>query len=130
MRPTKDIVKDMWRTRFSRELTERNAIRRLEELAPLIDRLPDELSHSYDLVFVTHLTDDAQVRRVCAEVRAILGVSRSEKSIDSYSGKVTLTTTGHGMTVKVYGGAVPDNCELIPHSESYIRWEMKCKETD
>jgi len=70
------------------------------------------------------------VRRVCAEVRAILGVSRSEKSINGSTGKVTLTTTGHGMTVKVYGGAVPDNCELIPHSKSYIEWEMKCKEAD
>ena len=130
MRPTKTIVQEMWRTRFSRELEQRSLIRRLEELAPLIDRLPDELSHSYDLVFVTHLTDDAQVRRVCAEVRAILGVSRSEKSINSSTGKVTLTTTAHGMTVRVYGGAVPDNCELIPHSVSRIEWEMKCKEAD
>jgi hypothetical protein len=128
MRPTKDIVKDMWRTRFSRELTERNAIRRLEELAPLIDRFPEEVNHSYDLVFIAWPADDAQVRRVCAEVRAILGVSRSEKSISSSTGKVTLTTTAHGMTVRVYGGAVPDNCELIPHSKSYIEWEMKCKE--
>ena len=130
MRPTKDIVKAMWKTRFSKELEQRNLIRRLEELAPLIDRFPEEVNHSYDLIFIAYPADDAQVRRVCAEVRAILGVSRSEKSIDSYSGKVTLTTTGHGMTVKIYGGAVPDNCELIPHSESYIRWEMKCKEAD
>ena len=128
MRPTKTIVQDMWRTRFSRELEQRSLIRRLEELAPLIDRFPEEVNHSYDLVFIAWPADDAQVRRVCAEVRAILGVSRSEKSINGSTGKVTLTTTAHGMTVKVYGGAVPDNCELIPHSKSYIEWEMKCKE--
>ena len=125
---TKTIVKEMWRTRFSRELEQRNLIRRLEELAPLIDRFPEEVNHSYDLIFIAYPADDAQVRRVCAEVRAILGVSRSEKSINGSTGKVTLTTTAHGMTVKVYGGAVPDNCELIPHSKSYIEWEMKCKE--
>ena len=128
MRPTKTIVQEMWRTRFSRELEQRSLIRRLEELAPLIDRFPEEVNHSYDLIFIAYPADDAQVRRVCAEVRAILGVSRSEKSINSSTGKVTLTTTAHGMTVKVYGGAVPDNCELIPHSKSYIEWEMKCKE--
>jgi hypothetical protein len=127
---TKDIVKEMWRTRFSRELEQRSLIRRLEELAPLIDRLPEEVNHSYDLIFIAYPADDAQVRRVCAEVRAILGVSRSEKSINSSTGKVTLTTTAHGMTVRVYGGAVPDNCELIPHSVSRIEWEMKCKEAD
>jgi hypothetical protein len=125
---TKDIVKAMWKTRFSKELEQRSLIRRLEELAPLIDRFPQEVNHSYDLVFIAWPADDAQVRRVCAEVRAILGVSRSEKSINSSTGKVTLTTTAHGMTVKVYGGAVPDNCELIPTSQSYITWEMKCKE--
>jgi len=130
MRPTKTIVQEMWRTRFSRELEQRNLIRRLEELAPLIDRFPEEVNHSYDLIFIAYPSDDAQVRRVCAEVRAILGVSRSEKSISSSTGKVTLTTTAHGMTVRVYGGAVPDNCELIPHSKSYIEWEMKCKEAD
>ena len=130
MRPTKTIVQEMWRTRFSRELEQRNLIRRLEELAPLIDRFPEEVNHSYDLIFIAWPADDAQVRRVCAEVRAILGVSRSEKSINSSTGKVTLTTTAHGMTVRVYGGAVPDNCELIPHSKSYIEWEMKCKEAD
>ena len=130
MRPTKTIVQDMWRTRFSRELEQRSLIRRLEELAPLIDRFPEEVNHSYDLVFIAWPADDAQVRRVCAEVRAILGVSRSEKSINGSTGKVTLTTTAHGMTVKVYGGAVPDNCELIPTSQSYITWEMKCKEAD
>jgi hypothetical protein len=127
---TKDIVKAMWKTRFSKELEQRSLIRRLEELAPLIDRFPQEVNHSYDLVFIAWPADDAQVRRVCAEVRAILGVSRSEKSINSSTGKVTLTTTAHGMTVKVYGGAVPDNCELIPTSQSYITWEMKCKEAD
>jgi len=130
MRPTKDIVKAMWKTRFNKELEQRNLIRRLEELAPLIDRFPEEVNHSYDLIFIAWPADDAQVRRVCAEVRAILGVSRSEKSINSSTGKVTLTTTAHGMTVKVYGGAVPDNCELIPTSQSYITWEMKCKEAD
>ena len=130
MRPTKTIVQEMWRTRFSRELEQRNLIRRLEELAPLIDRFPEEVNHSYDLIFIAWPADDAQVRRVCAEVRAILGVSRSEKSINSSTGKVTLTTSGHGMTVRVYGGAVPDNCELIPHSVSRIEWEMKCKEAD
>ena len=130
MRQTKDIVKAMWKTRFNRELEQRNLIRRLEELAPLIDRFPEEVNHSYGLIFIAYPADDAQVRRVCAEVRAILGVSRSEKSINSSTGKVTLTTTAHGMTVKVYGGAVPDNCELIPTSQSYITWEMKCKEAD
>ena len=128
MRPTKTIVQEMWRTRFSRELEQRNLIRRLEELAPLIDRFPEEVNHSYDLIFIAYPADDAQVRRVCAEVRAILGVSRSEKSINSSTGKITLTTTAHGITVKIYGGTVPDNCELIPHSKSYIEWEMKCKE--
>ena len=130
MRSTKDIVKGMRRTRFSKELEQRNIIRRLEELAPLIDRFPDELSHSYDLVFITHLTDDAQVRRVCGEVRAVLGAKRSEKSLDSRSGTITLTTEGHGITVKIYGGAVPANCTLTASSQSYVTWEMKCKEAD
>jgi len=127
---TKDIVQAMRRGRYTRELALRNTMRRLEELAPLIDRFPQEVNHSYDLIFNAWPADDAQVRRVCAEVRAILGVSRSEKSIHSSTGKVTLTTSGHGITVRVFGGAVPDNCELIPHSKSYIEWEMKCKEAD
>ena len=130
MRPTRDIVKAMWKTRFNKELEQRSLIRRLEELAPLIDRFPEEVNHSHDLIFIAWPADDAQVRRVCGEVRAVLGAKRSEKSLDSRSGTITLTTEGHGITVKIYGGAVPDNCELIPHSESYIRWEMKCKEAD
>ena len=130
MLPTKDIVKAMRTNRYSRELEQRNLIRRLEELAPIIDRLPKELSHSYDLVFTGYPGNDSEVRRVCAWVRAVLGAKRSEKALDSRSGTITLTTEGHGITVKVYGGAVPSNCKLTASSQSYVTWEMQCKEAD
>ena len=130
MLPTKDIVKAMWSKRFSRELEQRNLIRRLEELAPIIDRLPKELSHSYDLVFTAYPGDDSAVRRVCGQVRDVLGAKKSEKSLDSRSGTITLTTEGHGITVKIYGGAVPSNCKLTASSQSYVTWEMVCKEAN
>ena len=130
MLPTKDIVKSMRRARLTKELEQRTTIRRLEELAPIIDRLPKELSHSYDLVFTAFPGDDSEVRRVCGQVRDVLGAKKSEKSLDSRSGTITLTTEGHGITVKIYGGAVPANCTLTASSQSYVTWEMKCKEAN
>jgi hypothetical protein len=124
MLTTRDIVKAMRRARLTKELEQRTTIRRLEELAPIIDRLPDELSHCYDMVFTGTPGDDAQVRQLCAEVRAVLGVNRSDKAIDPFSGTITYITEAHGITVKVYGGDLPANCKLVP--KPYIRYEMVC----
>ena len=124
---TEVIVKRIQKQRLENELKSRSQIRKFEELAPIIDQLPDELSHNYGLFFYATLTEEKDVRRVCAEVREILGVTRSEKSLDTQTGKISYITEGKGIHVKVYGGELPSNCTLIPKSVSYIRYEMECK---
>lgn len=126
---TEVIVKRIQKQRLENELKSRNQIRKFEELAPIIDQLPDELSHNYDLFFYATLTEEKDVRRVCAEVREILGVTRSEKSLDRQTGKISYITEGKGIHVKVYGGELPSNCTLIPESHSYITFKMECNDS-
>ena len=124
---TEVIVKRIQKQRLENELKSRSQIRKFEELAPIIDQLPDELSHNYDLFFYAILTEEKDVRRVCAEVRKILGVTRSEKSLDRQTGKISYITEGKGIQVKIFGGDLPSNCTLIPESHSYITYKMECK---
>ena len=121
------ILKNMRRTRLENELRTRNAIREFEKHLPIINQLPDELSHSGNLYFTATLTEEYDVRRVCAEVRRILDVKQSDKVLDSSTGKISYITEGKGIRVKVFGGRVPLNCTVTPVSNSYVSYVMECK---
>jgi len=125
---TEILLKGWRRDRFRRELELRNRMRLFEEIAPIIDQLPEEVSYMFGTTFIGYLDSDAEVRRVSAEVRRALGATQSEKHLDDSTGLITHTTTGHGIIVQVKGGAVPVNCTLIPKSVSYIQYRMECKE--
>ena len=121
------ILKNMRKVSLENQLKTYNAIREFEKHLSIINQLPDELSHSGNLYFTATLTEEYDVRRVCAEVRRILDVKESEKILDSHTGKMSYITEGKGIRVKVFGGRVPLNCTVTPVSNSYVSYVMECK---
>ncbi len=109
---------------------------RLELLAEhqeTLDRLPKELSLSlggyskvHPIYLTAYLGNDEDVKRVTAEIRAVLGVKESVKQLSD--DHMSYTTENDVIRTTVYGGDIPTNCRLIPESHSYITYTMECGE--
>ncbi len=105
----------------------------LAHYAYTLDELPDVLSYvSYYQSKIQYTgflggRPDAEVREVNAEVRRILGVPRSEKTMGS-DGELVWITETDDIKVVVYGGTIPDNCRLVSKTNTYTTYEMVCNE--
>lgn len=127
MKSAELLLADMRKHQLGLELRAHNQFRLFKELIPVIKELPEELSYVCGLYFTAYLDNDEDVRRVCADVRKVLGVKTSDKELERVTGKISYVTEGRGIKVKVYGGDLPSNCTLIKKSNSYITYEMECK---
>ena len=98
----------------------------------LIEKLPYDISYlnsgDKKLYFTAYCSSDENVKSLIAEIREILGIKRSEKVLNPITGKITYITENEIFKVSVFGGSVPDNCNLIEEESTYTstRYTMKC----
>ena len=97
-----------------------------------LELLPDELSINFcfsdSISLSAYCYSNKDVKELCAKVRKVLGVSRSDKELDSRTGLLSYVTKNPDGDIKVIvnGGSIPEGCELIEKQEIRKVYSMKC----
>lgn len=105
----------------------------LDAATAALEQLPTALSYvgmtpQGQILLSAFLSDDTEVKALIREIRDVLHVRESTKELNSSNGTLIYRTENAAIATTVYGGAVPENCSLIPEAHSYITYTMKCEE--